>query len=208
MTTFKFNGHEVNFDELPQSSKDALLSRVAGHFNNESASAAIGWARKMVAGDEGKAADVSAEEAKAYRDAHPDETSAFIKTWYATKLTQLQDGTLGVRAAGGGADPLEAAMHKIARAEIRTLLGKDCPSGKDEKATSYTGSDGTVYVGSAGHDAIAAKWLDFNDAGGSFGKAGEPNRPRIERLAKRELAAKADAAKKVVAPEARATLGF
>jgi len=195
MTQITFNGENLgDFEALPTKSREALLSRVVGHFNNEAASARIGWAKSKVAegmGNGAKAVDVSTADARNYTEANAEAAAAFVKDWFAAKRNQILDGTLGVRAAGGGIDPLEATMHRIAKREIAALVGKAFPRKDDD---SYTGAGGKVYTGKAGADEMAQVWLAGIDKMGKFGKAGEANHPRIERAAKRELAEKAKAA--------------
>lgn len=200
MVDVVFNGESLgDFGALPEASQKAILSRLTGHFNNEASSAKIAYCRGKVAGDGEKAVDVSADRARAYADAHPDEMTQFITDWFATKRQQILDGTLGVRTGGGSADPLTDLMLSIAREETKQLLGKAYPKGKGNDATVFVGSDGTRFVGTESRGALAELWLDSVDKSGRFGKPGEPNRPRIERAAKRELEAKAKAAQKAIA---------
>lgn len=212
MVDLVFNGESLGeFGALPEASQKAILSRVAGHFNNESASAKIAWARGKVAegrGNGAKAADISTDDARAYSDANPDAVTAFITDWFAAKRAQIIEGTLGVRTGGGSADPLAAMIEKIAVDEVRQLLGKSAPRGTGDKATKYTVNerDGTrtSYVG---HDGLVqfamTRWLKGRDAKGMFGKVGEANEGRIEALAKRALAQKAkEAARRIESTEA------
>ena len=203
MVDVVFNGESLgDFGALPESSQKAILSRLTGHFNNEAASARISYCRTKSLKEGEKAADIPKAElkarAEAYADANPEEMSKFVSDWFATKRKQIMEGTLGVRAGGGSADPLADLMLSMARAETKQLLGKAYPSGKGDDATVFIGSDGTRFVGTESRGALAELWLNSVDKSGRFGRPGEPNRARIERAAKRELDQKAKAAQKAV----------
>ncbi len=129
---------EFDFDTIPQASREGILSRCIGHFRNELASAALGWAKGQVAGEDGKASAVSSADAAAYRDSHVDEAKTFGDKWMAAKLQAIQDGKLGVRTSSegsGGVDPLTREMHKIAIADLTAMLeahGLKMPRGEDK----------------------------------------------------------------------------
>lgn len=192
MTNLVFNGEDLgDFAGLPEASQKAILSRVAGHFNNEAASARISWAKKQV----GDGADTQA--ARAYTDSHPDEARAFVDSWFAAKRQAILDGTLGVRVGGSSVDPFESTVYRIAKREIAAALpkiGQKLPTTKADGTNTVCTFKGVEYVGTEGADAIIALWLEGEDKSGLYGKKGEANRPRIERAATRELKAKADAA--------------
>lgn len=191
MANVMFNGEDLgDFTALPAKSQEALLSRVTGHFNNEAASARISWAKGKMAeavGNGAKATDISTSDARNYTDANAEAAAKFVTDWFTAKRQQILDGTLGVRAAGPGIDPLQATMHRIAKQEIAALVGTSFP--RKDKDT-YVGAGGRTYVGKAGADEMAQVWLAGIDTQGKFGKPGEANHGRIERLAKREIAAK------------------
>lgn len=200
MTTFKFPGREdeIEFETLPEASRRALLSRVVGHFNNELSAAVIAFGRDAVAksrGNGAKASDVSTAESREYRDSHAEAVSDFAREWMAAKFTQIMDGTLGVRSGGGtSVDPLEKEMLRIASEEIKTVF--------NSKGWKFPRGEETFTAGkiTTNREGWIDRWLNqSNDK--LLGGKGEPNEPRIKKMAERNLANKAALAKRAASAE-------
>ena len=201
MTTFKFPGQEdeTTFEDLPMASRKALLSRVVGHFNNELSAATIAFGRDMVAkarGNGTKASEIDTAASREYRDENPNVVRQFSTEWLAAKFQQILEGTLGERAARTAVtvDPLEREMLKVAGDEIRAVFktkGWEFPRGEK----TFTAGKITL-----DREGWIERWLkQSNDK--LLGGKGDPNEPRIRKLAERNLANKAAMVKRAASVE-------
>lgn len=199
MTTFKdHTGTEHDFAALPEATRQAIVNRGISHlFGNECASVVVGQIRKHLANG-GKASDVTGDAIRKFRDDPANES--VLDDWLASarnaKVAAMLQGTLGVRVAGATIDPLEAMIRRLAKAELIARIGSKNFPRKDGDV--YVGAGGVRYEGEAGGEAMVDKYLEGVDTKGAYGKAGEPNFPRFERMAKRELEAKAKAKRAAV----------
>lgn len=118
----------LNTDGLPAVSIAALLKRGLSHyFGNEQAARvsadianAVEDARK--AADPNDKADATRDEIKAWRVANPEAVKAWADGYAADALKALQDGTIGTSNRGPRADPLEAAINSLAKADVVAML--------------------------------------------------------------------------------------
>lgn len=122
--------------KLPEASLAALLARGFAHFlGNEQASKVVSRIRSEIAGENGKATDVSKEQVQAFRAENPDKVNAWANEIVAEALKSLDDGSIGTRAAAGPrVDPITGAMNSLARAEVVTILkanGLKTPKGEE-----------------------------------------------------------------------------
>jgi hypothetical protein len=186
------DGTQVAHTDLPDASLQGLLNRAASHvYGNEVASQVTSFIRSAL---ELKAGDTSAEAKtaiKSYREAHPDEISAKTQEFAAAKTQAIQEGNLGVRVAGSGTsvDPLMKEMVRLAKAEIQIVFQKKKWTFPTKDAT-FTTNKGQPSEFTADANGWTRRWLDVsNDK--LIGGKGDPNRPRIEKLAQRNLQAKA-----------------
>lgn len=131
----EFNNITRDPAKLPEASLKALLARGFGHYlGNEQQSKVVSKIKAHLANG-GKASDVSKDQVKAFREANPDQVKTWADEAIASALQALDNGTVGVRAPGAPrVDPLTAAMHSIARAEVARVLrasGAKVPKGDE-----------------------------------------------------------------------------
>lgn len=123
--------------KLPETSLQALLARGFTHFlGNEQASKVVSRIRAaIVEGTERKADSVTKEEVQAFRAAQPERVNGWLGEIVNDALKSLDEGTVGIRAAGGPkVDPVTAAMNSLARTEVVTILkanGLKTPKGEE-----------------------------------------------------------------------------
>lgn len=186
MLTFTdHNGTVHNFADLPETSQQAFVNRAVSHiFGNECASTVTAWKKT----DEGA-------------NASEDAISVKLTEARNAKLEKILAGTLGVRAVGPRIDPLEREMDRIALREIKAFFAKQGWKFPKADETFAFGADSFTA------DELADRWLDGTDRAGDFGKAGEANKPRIERAAKRVIAEKAKMVKPATAAPVPQSLG-
>lgn len=151
MTTLEYGTITRDATKLPQKSLEALLARGFAHFlGNEQASKVVGRIRTAVATSlstpekEINQADISKDQVRAYREANAEQVTAWVNEVQATALKALDEGTVGVRAAGSGIrlDPRASEMRSIARTEVVTTLkanGLKVPKG--EETLSFSGGE-------------------------------------------------------------------
>jgi len=125
MLTFKWSDNsEHDFDALPEQSRKGLLSRAINRIvGNECASAVLGKAKGYIAETsqpKRKTAAVNGKEASDFLKANPDMESQWENEYLAVKLSQILDGTLGVRAEGVSA--FEREVARIAKAAFASVL--------------------------------------------------------------------------------------
>ena len=191
------DGTQVAHTDLPDASLQGLLNRASSHvYGNEVASQVTSFIRSAL---DLKAGDTSAEAKaaiKAYREANPDQISAKTQEFQAAKTQAIQEGKLGVRAPGTGAsvDPMTKEMLRIAKDEIQAIFKKRGWTFPTKEATFTANSGGEAVTLDA--TGWVKRWLDVSNDKLAGGK-GDPNRPRIEKLAQRNLQAKASLAKRV-----------
>jgi hypothetical protein len=198
--SFKFphDESEGDFDALPEASRLGIINRGLAHiFGNEVASQVVGHVRGRIAGEDGKASEVSTEAIKAYREAHPDEMTAKTQEFQKAKHQAILEGKLGVRASGSGVsvDPMTKEMLRIAKDEIQAIFKKRGWAWPT-KDTMFTANKDTPTEVTLDASGWTRRWLDVSNDKLAGGK-GDPNRPRIEKLAQRNLQAKASLAKRV-----------
>lgn len=204
MTMFKFPGREDEtvFEDLPESSRQGLLSRAIARFTNEKSSALLAYGKAQLAKNAGNGATAGSftnQQAAEYRDSHVDEMAAYATKWFADKYIQMVEGKLGtVSTSGAVIDPLEKEMLRIASEEIRTVFkNRDWkfPRGED----TFTAGKITL-----DRDGWIDRWLKHSDdrlINPQKGRTPEPNEPRIRKMAERNLASKAALAKRVASVE-------
>lgn len=185
-------GAEHDFDALPASTRQGMVNRAVSHiFGNECASVVVGKIKAALANG-GKASDVTTAQVQAYRaDAsHEAQLDAWLAEARDAKIAAIVAGSLGVRVAGPSIDPLESMIHRIAVEELQIRLKHSKTKVFPTKFADdfvFVDPRGVSHVGPDGQAAVVAKYLAANDVNGMFGKKGEPNGPRIERLAKRRI---------------------
>lgn len=118
------NSHGIDFAVLPESSRQALLSRGLTHYlGSEVAAKVTAWKGK----NEG---------------ASDDAIAAYKTEVYAEAKQALLDGTMGFNARGPRLDPVEAEMTRLATAEVKAILrGAKMTVGKDKNVRF---ADGTI----------------------------------------------------------------
>lgn len=143
--------------KLPASSAAALMARGFAHLlGNEQASKVVTRIRNAIvdsanAGkletEHRKVDSVTRDEVQAFRAANAEIINAWNAEAVGAALKELDEGTLGVRAAGGPrVDPVTQAMNSAARAEVITTLkanGIKVPKG-DEVVTFGNGETRTM----------------------------------------------------------------
>lgn len=177
-------GNEFDFDALPDASRRGLAMRGYGHvMSNEVASIVVGNIRRaIVNGSDRKPGDVSTDEIKAFRSANADTVDGYTAAAQTAKHAQVTEGTLGMRAESSAVNPLDRLMLSIARQEIKLLFKK--------QDWAFPTKDGEVFKMGDNEftgDELVERWLNGEDKSGAYGKAGEANAPRIERMAQRQL---------------------
>lgn len=117
-------------DTLPAKSVTALLSRGVTHlFGSEASSKLIGKVRAALSAD-WTTANPNDKEVPAWdkiavqgwREANPDQVSAWAKEIEAEYVKALDDGTLGTRVGGPRLDPLDVEIERLAKDYVRQLL--------------------------------------------------------------------------------------
>lgn len=118
------NSHGIDFAALPESSRQALLSRGLTHYlGSEVASKVTAW--------KGKNEGATEEQIAAYK-----------AEVYGEAKQALLDGTVGSNTRGPRLDPVEAEMTRLAAVEVKAILrGAKMPIGKDKNVRF---ADGTV----------------------------------------------------------------
>ncbi len=195
--TFPHDGAECDFDALPEPSKAGIISRgLRAIFSNEVASQLTSHIKGVIAGEDGKASEVSTEAVKAYHEANGEALSPKVREFSDGKKQAILEGKLGMRAAGSGSsvDPLMKEMLALAKAEIRSIFTK--------KGWTFPTKDGTstVTIGGNAVTLDASGWVSrwMNESNDRMvGGKGELNRGRLEKLAQRNLREKAALAKRV-----------
>ena len=194
--TLMFKAHDGSmhdFDALPEASRNGMINRAVAHiFGNEVASQVVGKIRATIAGDNGKAADVTSEAVSTYRKANPKIISDWTVEFQAEKLAAILAGQLGVRATGtgGGVDPLVKEIRRIAADEFtKVLAGVGLKMPRGENTITLRGQV-------LDRDACIDRWLAGVDPQGTFGPKGAANKDRIEKAAEANLRRDAAAAKK------------
>lgn len=100
------NSHGVDFATLPESSRNALLSRGLTHYlGSEVAAKVTAWVNR----EENAGATV---EQKAAKKAE----------FYEAAKEALLAGTVGMNARGPRLDPVEAEMARLAKQEVKAIL--------------------------------------------------------------------------------------
>ncbi len=127
-------GKTFDTASLPEASVRALFARGLNHvLGNEVASKVTAWKGRFVESEK--------------RDPSESEIDAARATYRDEMVGKIAAGTLGVRAVGVSADPVEALIERLAWEEIDTTLKAnkykwDFPKGADGKRLK--GSEGTV----------------------------------------------------------------
>jgi hypothetical protein len=176
-------------DTLPAQSVAALLSRGVTHlFGSEASSKLIGKVRATIKNGVADAPDATKEEVKAWRDANPDQISAWAKEIEAEYVKALTEGTLGTRAGGPRLDPLDVEIERLAKDYVRQLLAA-------RKISPKQYAKGAAIV-------IGGKSVTFDDM---VGMRIARDRDNLEKAARKVLADKARKADKAREAAASAT---
>ena len=166
MSKFEVYGLEIDTTQVPQSTIDTCIVRVARHIlGNEVA------AKAKAAKDAGQAEDAQLD--------------AMIAKWRQDGIAKLYSGTLGVRTVGEPADPMEAAIERFAKGELTAWL-----AAKGIKWQSVKGPDGKPVKGEAKFVALADGTFTMEALLDRY-MAKPVNVEKATAAAKRELAAKA-----------------
>lgn len=130
MTILTYGSHSIDVAKLPEASVVALLKRGLTHYLGNEQTSKLVAARKR----EG-AFDGTTEE-------------AYKADLVAKAVAALHEGTIGTQVRGPSVDPVEAAMERIARAEINAVLkakgAKFVGKGDDRKVTFANGESFTM----------------------------------------------------------------
>lgn len=166
-----YDNVSLDFTTLPAKSLEAMLKRGVTHFlGNEQAAKVTGWKARFAEDNNG---------------AQPgdDEVAAKKAEYRGIAIAALQAGTVGTATRGPAADPIEAEMERIAKREINEVLKKNgakfTGKGDERKVTFANGDSFTM-------DELIERRL-----------ANVDHKARIEKEAKRALAASAKAAEQV-----------
>lgn len=178
-------GHGVDTDTvvagLPASVVATCVVRTMRHvLGNEVASKAKAWRDRFAKDNNGTPPSESEED-------------AFVANARVEAMAKFTDGTLGVRAPGeASADPFEAAVERIAKERVKTIITANglkwvyekTPEGKRVKGSEarITLTDGAFTM-----DELVARHL-ANETPNA--KTGKTNKQEVEELAKKELAAR------------------
>ena len=133
--------------KLPAISTAALLARGFSHLlGNEQASKIVAKIRSALAEGKPDGYEATRADVQAFREANPALVSQWSDEAKANALKALDEGTLGVHVARGPSrDPIESAMHAIARGEVSEVLKSNTlkvPSG--EKTVTLGGEAFTM----------------------------------------------------------------
>jgi len=180
-------GVQVDTDRIADHNLRVLVQRALGHiFSNELSAVVSNYVR-----DKANGAD-----REAWAQEHTADLEKVRSEFIEGKLDQLYNGRLGERRGRAvTVDPFEAEVDRITTIEVKQILtsilksaGVSRPSSvvakyaEDEEAEFNLPDGSTVTLA-----GLKAKWIDSADVSGLFGKAGTQNRPRIERLARRNI---------------------
>jgi hypothetical protein len=124
MATIEYGEHKLDLATLPETSLVALAQAGLAHtLGNVVASRVVAEIRKAINPE--KPSDVTTEAVKAWRKTNEDKISVLSVKFQSESLEAINAGTLGVHVARGpsaSADPLQAEMHRIAKAQISVIL--------------------------------------------------------------------------------------
>lgn len=134
----KYAEIEIDPSTLPLVTQVALMQRGFSHvLGNEVASTVVSLIRKAIAGESGKAGDVTTDQIKAFRAEDPDRISAWETAAENEKLVAMSEGKLGQGKVGTvrqSKDPVAAETAKIAKEEVSAKLrgaGFKVPTGEN-----------------------------------------------------------------------------
>lgn len=182
--TYADGKYTIETDSLPAVTIHRMLQTATNHIlGNEVSSQVVGAIRSAIAGKDGKVADVTTEQVKAFRerDANAAQITAWENEFRDAKVKSMLDGTLTVRATGSsaGRDPVETAMRAIAKMELTAVLRN--------AGAKFPGKDTTVTLADrawTGEELIEQRLTKSVDK-----KTGELVGVRIRKEAERKVAA-------------------
>lgn len=134
----KYAEIEIDPSTLPEVTRLALMQRGFSHvLGNEVASSVVSLIRKAVAGESGKAGDVTTDQIKAFRAENGDQVFHWETTAENEKLVAMTEGKLGQGKVGTvrqSKDPVAAEAAKITKEEVSAKLrgaGFKVPTGEN-----------------------------------------------------------------------------
>lgn len=173
----KYGERELDFNTLPQASLVAMLRRGVSHyFGSEQASKVVAWFNP------------EHEDAENRPDT-PEARAAKKAEFQSTAYDALVAGTVGVSVRGPSVDPISAIINRLAKAEVKTILGTfklKWPAKADDTVEL---PDGSKVTGAQ----LIARRLDPTGPAGVDKKTGVPH---IDRLRKEAEKIAADQKKK------------
>lgn len=111
MTTITYGAFTIDTATLPSASLDAMIRRGISHyFGSEQASKVVAWFNPE---------HDDAESRPDSKEARDTKKAEFQQTAYEV----LMAGAVGVSVRGPSVDPLSAVIHRLAKAEVKTILG-------------------------------------------------------------------------------------
>lgn len=173
----KYGERELDFDKLPKASLVAMLRRGVSHyFGSEQASKVVAWFNP------------EHDEAESRPDT-PENRATKKAEFQSAAYDALVAGTVGVSVRGPSVDPISAIINRLAKAEVKTILGTfklKWPAKADDTVEL---PDGSKVTGAQ----LIARRLDPTGPAGVDKKTGVPH---IDRLRKEAEKIAAEQAKK------------
>ncbi len=193
MATFNYDNIAVDFDSLPEASRNAVIQRGINHIFGSEADAKVGSAIKRRINPE-KPSEVAGPAIKSWREANSDESTTLTETEQARLLEALQSGTLGIRVGGSRVDPMTKYMQQLAATEVFELLKKHGAIGKGERKRPSGDTEFTILKEVVTWNGLVARRLANAKEGPRIRKEAEQHFASLARQAK-----KADEAASVAA---------
>lgn len=168
----KYGDATLDFNTLPQATLVAMLRRGVSHFlGSEQASKVTGLFKPDAEGKlkEGTPEDTEANRAKALAD------------FRAAAIQAMIDGKVGISVRGPSVDPIEAIIHRLAKAEVKATLAANkikAPKKADDTVQLPDGSKVTM-------DQLVARRLDRNGPAGVDKKSGVVHADRLRKEAEK-----------------------
>ncbi len=167
----KYGETELDFNTLPAASLVAMLRRGVSHFlGSEQASKVTGLFKPDAEGNvKATVADTEENRAKA------------LAEFRASAIAALQAGTVGVSVRGPSVDPISAIINRLAKAEIKVVLGNmklKAPAKAEDTIELPDGSKVTMAQ-------LIARRLDSTGPAGIDKKTGVAHADRLKKEAEK-----------------------